>query len=106
MERENNGKFLTGNQFGKGRPEGSQNKATKDLRQFFTDFVNDNRDKIKEDFDMLEPKDRLKFLSDIAKFVLPSLKSVEVSAPEINMTPEERATRIAHLKEKLLKDNL
>lgn len=62
-----------------GRPKGTQNKSTTELREFFTDFLNENKEKLQSDFEKLEAKDRLKFIIEISRFVIPSLKSVDFS---------------------------
>jgi len=56
----------------KGRPPGTKNKSTTELRNFIHNFINDNRDKIQTDFDTLEAKDRLSFIEKMLKHVLPA----------------------------------
>ena len=68
--------FKQGNNFG-GRKEGSQNKATQKVREAFTQLIEDNLDKLQEDLNSLEPKDRLRSIMDLAAYVLPKLKSIE-----------------------------
>ena len=50
---------------------------TKDVRAMFTEIVTDNIEQIKKDLQELEPKDRIKILLEISRFVLPTLKSTE-----------------------------
>ncbi len=38
-----------------GRPKGVPNKTTIDLRQWINNFIDDNREQIKEDWKGLEP---------------------------------------------------
>lgn len=78
MRRTENGTFATGNRGG-GRPKGSKNRATKDLRQFVDDFINNNRDKIQEDFDLLEPKERIDTIIKLMDYLLPKLKRTEIN---------------------------
>lgn len=75
--RNDNGTFAKGNNVGKGRPKGSKNKQTEDIRQFFIDFVDENKKALQLDFDMLDSKDRFKYIFEMAKFFLPSLKAIE-----------------------------
>ncbi|WP_313100551.1 hypothetical protein [Epilithonimonas sp.] len=78
MERNENGTLKKGTVLNPaGRPKGSVNNTTKEIRDFYTDFLNGNKEKIKADFEDLEPKERLKFIIDISKFVIPTLKAVE-----------------------------
>jgi hypothetical protein len=60
-----------------GRTKGTPNKATAELRQRFTSLLESNFDTIQSDLNNLEPKDRIKTLLEISKFVIPTLKAVE-----------------------------
>ncbi|RTY89861.1 hypothetical protein EKM01_12145 [Flavobacterium sp. RSP46] len=61
-----------------GRPKGTLNKATAELREKFTLLVENNFDKLQSDIDLLEPKDRIKTILELAKFVIPVLRSTEL----------------------------
>jgi hypothetical protein len=56
----------------KGRPKGSANKTTEDLRAIVYEFLQDNLETLQEDFDKLEPKDRLNLLDRLLKHILPT----------------------------------
>ena len=60
-----------------GRTKGTPNKATAELRQRFTSLLESNFDTMQSDLNTLEPKDRIKTLLEISKFVIPTLKAVE-----------------------------
>lgn len=62
-----------------GRTKGTPNKATAELRERFTLLLESNFDTIQSDLNTLEPKDRIKTLLEISKFVIPTLKAVENS---------------------------
>jgi hypothetical protein len=62
-----------------GRPKGSLNLATAEIRESFNLLVQNNIGKLQGDIDSLEPKDRIRTLLDLAKFVLPTLKSTELT---------------------------
>lgn len=72
-----------------GRPKGSGNKVTTDLRQAIADFLNDNWKKIQSDFDKLEPKDRLSFIEKLLQYNLPKLQSVSNSIDFEALTDEQ-----------------
>src|SRR5690554_1259129 len=72
MDRNENGMFAIGNKGG-GRPKGSLNKATGELRQVVQDFLDNNIDKLQRDFDLLESKDRIDTIIKLLDFALPKL---------------------------------
>jgi len=59
---------------------GKQNKTTEETRERFKELLEQNFDKIQEDLDQLAPDQRIKVLLDLAKFVLPTLRSTELKA--------------------------
>lgn len=59
-----------------GRPKGSLNKSTTEMRELVTNFVSANLTTIQADFDQLEPKERLLFLEKLLGYTLPKLQSV------------------------------
>jgi len=67
-------KFTQGNP---GRPKGAKNKAGQAIKDRINDLFDTSftLDAIQEDLSQLEPKDRLKFLSDLMPYVVPKLQS-------------------------------
>lgn len=58
--------------------EGVPNKTTNEVRKAFQLLVENNLERLQNDLDELEPKDRIKFILDMAKFILPTLQAVSV----------------------------
>ena len=58
--------------------EGVPNKTTNEVRRAFQLLVENNLPKMQKDLDSLEPKDRIKFILDMAKFILPQLQSISI----------------------------
>jgi hypothetical protein len=65
-------KFEKGNP---GKPKGAKNKINTELRELIQKLFDDNYQAIQDDLEVLEPKDRLKFLSDLLPYLLPKLQS-------------------------------
>lgn len=72
----------------KGRTKGVGNKVTTQLRQFAVDFLDDNKDKIQEDFDSLSAKDRLAFWLGLLQYALPKKNDLEITQPITDVTVE------------------
>jgi hypothetical protein len=74
----------TGKKFG-GRSKGTPNRTTAEMREMFKDLINDNFDKIRTDLADLEPKERIRILLEMTKFVLPTLRATEIKeTPKAN----------------------
>jgi hypothetical protein len=58
--------------------EGIPNRTTNEVRKAFQLLVENNLPKMQKDLDSLEPKDRIKFILDMAKFILPQLQSISI----------------------------
>lgn len=69
-------KFENGNP---GKPKGAKNKSTSLMRDRIQALFEDNFDKIQEDLESLEAKDRLKFLTDLMPYLMPKLQSTTYS---------------------------
>ena len=61
-----------------GTRKGVQNRTTQQVRKAFQLLVENNLPKMQKDLDSLEPKDRIKFILDMAKFILPQLQSISI----------------------------
>mgnify|MGYP000688689542 CR=1 FL=1 len=62
-----------------GRKTGSVNKISQETRTIFNKLVSDNIDSLQTDIDRLKPLERLKIILELAKFILPTLKAIEVT---------------------------
>lgn len=70
-----------------GRPKGSQNKTTGDLRERITDLIEKNFKRIEQDFNKLDSEKRLIVLERYLKYCLPTLQAMNMNA-EIKSTLE------------------
>ena len=60
-----------------GRPAGKPNRSTEELRGIVQSFVEANIENLQNDFDALEPKDRLAFIERMFKHLLPPPLTLE-----------------------------
>jgi hypothetical protein len=61
-----------------GREKGTPNVTTKKVRQYFLNLVEDNLEQLKSDLMELNPQTRIKYIIELSKFVLPTLKSTDL----------------------------
>lgn len=62
-----------------GRPKGIPNRITADLREYIKQLLSNNLDKFAEDFEQLEPKDRLMMMEKLLSYILPKLSNVAIN---------------------------
>ena len=68
----NKGRTKTG-----GRSKGTPNRSTEELRAMLSAFVDKNMDAMQKDFDELAPRERVRSMIDLMKFVLPTLRAID-----------------------------
>lgn len=61
-----------------GRPKGTPNKVTAELRQKITDFVGANLKDIQKQYNELDANQKLSFLEKLLSYALPKLQSVQM----------------------------
>lgn len=84
-----------------GRPEGSENKITADLRRGISNFLSENWERMQKDFDSLEPKERLAFYEKLLQYGLPRLQSTHLTNDLDGLTDEQLDYVIDDLKSKV-----
>ena len=67
-----------------GRSKGTPNKITGTLKEFISEIIDENRERIREDLEALEPKDRLQILEKLMQYVLPKQRELDLKEPLSN----------------------
>jgi len=88
-------KGISGNNLG--RPMGAKGKNN--LREFITEFLEENTERIKKDFELLEPKDRIVLFEKLLKYSLPTLQATTLSTNLDKLTETELDIIIEELKQ-------
>lgn len=83
-----------------GRKAGTPNKVTTDLRQWINNFINNNRKQIQQDWQQLEPKDRIVLFERLLKYTLPTLQSTSLDIDIESLNDEQLDYIIERLKSK------
>lgn len=60
-----------------GRPKGTPNKVTSTIRNWIVELINDNREQIQKDLQLLDPKDRLSFIEKLLPYILPKVERAD-----------------------------
>lgn len=89
------GQFLKGEG---GRPKGTPNKITTELREWISNFIDNNRERIQQDWETLEPKDRIVLFEKLLKYALPTLQATSLTTDFEKLTDEQLNTIIDNLK--------
>ena len=71
----------TGNKYG-GREKGTPNKLTKEIRKILNYIVHKELEKVEENLNTLEPKQRIELLIKFIPYVLPKVESISESDSE------------------------
>lgn len=84
-----------------GRPKGTPNKVTTELRTRINDFLSNNWEGIEKDFRSLPPKERTMLFEKLLQYCVPRLQSTEIDIME-TLTDEQ----IDQIIEKLKQNNI
>lgn len=78
-----------------GRPKGKPNKITGSLRDWISNFIDNNREQIQTDWKTLEPKDRIVLFEKLLKYTLPTLQATSVTS-DIDKLTDEQLDKVIH----------
>ncbi len=72
-----------------GRTKGTPNALNRDLREIVRELVESNAERIRQDLEDLEPRERVNAWLKLTEFVLPKLQRVETTYDLSKLAPEE-----------------
>jgi hypothetical protein len=81
-----------------GRPQGTRNKTTEELRNTIQAFIENNIESMQANFDQLEPKEKLMFIEKMLGYSIPKLQSLK-----IDELPNKETTSIITLTDEQFK---
>lgn len=81
----------------KGRPKGTPNRATTEMRKWLKCFLDENQKQIEDDFKALEPHQRLQMFERLLQYTLPKMQSVSASIDLSTLTEEQIDTIISEI---------
>ena len=62
-----------------GRPVGSKNNATTEIRKKYLQLIENNIEQLEQDLQTLKASEGVKAIIELSKFILPTLKATEMS---------------------------
>ena len=77
-----------------GRPKGSPNKITSELKTWVKMLIDNNRQGLEQDFKKLSPKDRWQIIERLLAFCVPKMQSTEAVLDLQRLTDAELETII------------
>ena len=89
--------FQQGNNLSKGRPKGAVNKTTAETRAFLTRISNKLGEKVEEDLEMMEPKDRVKIWLELQEYLIPKLSRTEITGEDGGMIEIKQTLKLENL---------
>jgi uncharacterized protein (UPF0305 family) len=88
-----------------GRPKGTPNKVTTDLRTWINDLLDSNRRQIAKDIKRLEPQQRVAIFEKLLSYAVPKMQSVEAKMDFDKLTDEQLNTIINELTNRIENEN-
>ena len=82
-----------------GRPKGTPNKITQDVRQWLSTVIDKNRRQMERDLKALEPKERLQMLEKLMQYVIPKQQAAALEIDYTKLTDGQLDTIINQITE-------
>lgn len=72
-----------------GRPKGSPNKVTGELRSWVAQLIDSNKEQLEKDLKRLEPKDRWAVIEKLMQYTIPKMQSINGCINLNDLTDEQ-----------------
>ena len=82
-----------------GRPKGTPNRITQDVRAWLSAVIDKNRKHMERDLKALEPKDRLQMIEKLMQYVIPKQQAVSAEVDFSKLTDEQLTIIVNQLTE-------
>jgi hypothetical protein len=89
--------FEPGNTLGKGRPKGAINKTTSETKAFLARISNKLGQRVDEDLDLMDPKDRVKIWLELQEYLIPKLSRTELTGEDGGMIEIQQTLKLENL---------
>lgn len=86
-----------------GKPQGTRNKTTRQMRDLISGFLADNFEDVVEAFEELKPREKVKAYVDLLQYAIPKMQSTQLKSDFEAMTDEELEELVKTLNENYLR---
>lgn len=77
-----------------GRPKGSKNKVTTEVRAWISKVIDKQRPQLEKDLRLLEPAERWRIIEKLMSYVVPKMQAVEANV-NLNKLSDEDLDKLA-----------
>lgn len=77
-----------------GRPKGSKNKVTTEVRDWISKVIDKQRPQLEKDLKLLEPAERWRIVEKLMSYVVPKMQAVEANV-NLNKLSDEDLDKLA-----------
>ena len=78
-----------------GRPKGSKNKVTTEVRDWISKVIDKQRPQLEKDLKLLEPAERWRIIEKLMSYVVPKMQAVEANV-NLNKLSDEDLDKLAN----------
>lgn len=72
-----------------GRPKGSANRVTTEMRQWIRNLIESRKDQLKADFEMLDAAERWRLTEKLIQYIMPKMQHLNANISVEDLTEEQ-----------------